>query len=78
VRALIAIGLALAITGLVITFAGNTGRPDLNMTAVLIGGVLFVLGGTMTMTALRVNAALRRQARAEREHPDGPAGPTGT
>jgi hypothetical protein len=64
VRALLVIGLLLAIAGLVITFAGNTGRPDLNMPAVLIGGVLFVLGGTMTLTSLRVLAAIRRQERA--------------
>jgi hypothetical protein len=69
VRIFLAIGAALAVLGLVITFAGNVGRPDLNVPAILIGGVLFVLGGTMGMTAFRIEMSLRRQMRAVAELP---------
>ncbi|MCW5801094.1 MAG: hypothetical protein KIT31_01680 [Deltaproteobacteria bacterium] len=65
-RILLAIGVVLAVLGLVVTFAGNTGS-EISVPAIVVGGMLFVVGGTMAMSAFRIESALRRQAAAVAE-----------
>lgn len=55
------IGLVLVVAGLAVLIVGNQGA-GISVLSIVIGGVLFVLGGT---TALTMRSILRMQARAE-------------
>jgi hypothetical protein len=54
------IGVLLVAAGLVVVIVGNTGA-GISVPSIVLGGVLFVLGGT---TALTTRSILRMQARA--------------
>lgn len=60
------IGAVLAATGLTISIAGNLGA-GLSIPALVVGGVLFVLGSTMALTTFQITRGLARQATAVRE-----------
>ena len=60
------IGLALVAIGLLIVIVGNTG-DGISLPAILAGGVLFVLGGTMTLSARAFSKAIAQAETAIRE-----------
>ena len=65
-RALFWIGLVLAAVGLAVVIIGNTG-DGISMPAILAGGVLFVLGGTMALSSRAFARAIRQAETAVRE-----------
>ncbi|MBL9017266.1 MAG: hypothetical protein JNL83_23970 [Myxococcales bacterium] len=60
------IGLGLAAAGLVVVVLGNTG-DGISVPAILAGGVLFVLGGTMALASRAFAKAIRQAETAVRE-----------
>jgi hypothetical protein len=60
------IGLVLAAIGLAILVIGNTG-DGISIPAILAGGVLFVLGGTMALSSRAFQKAIRQAEAALRE-----------
>jgi hypothetical protein len=60
------IGLGLAAIGLAVVIAGNTG-DGISIPAILAGGVLFVLGGTMALSSRAFQKAIRQAEAALRE-----------
>ena len=65
-KALFWIGLGLAAAGLAVVIIGNTG-DGLSIPAILAGGVLFVLGGTMALSSRAFAKAIRQAETALRE-----------
>ena len=65
-KALFWIGLLLAAVGLTVLVIGNTG-DGISVPAILAGGVLFVLGGTMTLSSRAFAKAIRQAETALRE-----------
>ena len=60
------IGVVLVAIGLAIVIMGNTGG-GISIPAILAGGVLFVLGGTMALSARGFEKAIRQAETAVRE-----------
>ncbi len=60
------LGLAFVIAGLVVVITGNTGA-GISVPAIIGGGVLFVLGGTLALTARGITKAHERAAAAVRD-----------
>ncbi len=65
-RTLFWIGLVLAAIGLAVLIIGNTGG-GISIPAILAGGVLFVLGGTMALSARGFEKAIKNAEAAVRE-----------